>query len=396
MTVMDFPTSPVNGQTSGNYYFDSTVGSSGAWRATPIPVGGLPAGSIIQWGTNTPPTNWLICDGSAVSRSTYSSLYAAIGTTYGTGNGSTTFNLPDLRGRVPVGKNSGTFGTLAGTGGAETHTLTVAEMPSHQHTQATGGNLTTALPQAGSGIIGTANTSLTTATGGGQAHNNLQPYLVVNYIIKASAGWTAGDSELATRVGAVETANAGANKSGLVPIVPSSVAVGSGSASVSTNGFITYSGASSVSLNDVFTSAYRHYRILWSVTSVATHSDNNKGFRLRTTSDDSTQIYYYGGLYQYASAGNGTNYSGSSGAVQGIIGWLKAGETYGMATLDLFNPNVASHKPFAYKSSGLNAASAIFMDGNGLVYSTTQYTGITLFGTGTGTTTGTIQVYGYR
>lgn len=237
MTIMDFPSSPINGQqtTDGRYYFDSTVGAEGAWRANPVPVGGLPAGSIIQWASNTIPANWLLCDGSAVSRTVYPSLFAAIGTTYGAGNGSTTFNLPDLRGRVPVGKNGGTFGTLAGTGGAETHTLSVNEMPSHTHTQdphthtqnahthaGNGGNLVVYVGSggnighpAGSQMYGTgaanatATNQNTTATnqntGGGQAHNNLQPYLVVNYIIKATAGWTAGDSELATRVGALET-----------------------------------------------------------------------------------------------------------------------------------------------------------------------------------------------
>jgi microcystin-dependent protein len=229
---MDFPSSPINGQqtTDGRYYFDSSVGTSGAWRSAPLPVGGLPAGSIMAWGTNTPPANWLIADGSAVSRSTYSSLFAVIGTQYGAGNGTTTFNLPDLRGRVPVGQDAAAlrisaFNLLAQSSGSATHTLTIPEMPSHTHVQnehshqyyiniqhgdgtaVPSESLTSGLTAGGRRryVDGTQNSIATNQnTGGGQAHNNLQPYLVVNYIIKATAGWTAGDSELATRLGELE------------------------------------------------------------------------------------------------------------------------------------------------------------------------------------------------
>lgn len=90
-----------------------------------------PAGSIMQYGGSSAPEGWLLCDGSAISRTTYSALFAAIGTTYGTGDGSTTFNLPDLENRVPIGV-SDTHG-LGTTGGEETHTLTTEEMPAHGH-----------------------------------------------------------------------------------------------------------------------------------------------------------------------------------------------------------------------------------------------------------------------
>ena len=95
--------------------------------------GGLPSGAITQYAGAAAPSGWLICNGAAVSRETYGALFGAIGTTYGVGNGSTTFNLPDLRGRVPVGKNTGTFSALGGTGGQETHALTTAEIPTHTH-----------------------------------------------------------------------------------------------------------------------------------------------------------------------------------------------------------------------------------------------------------------------
>ena len=130
-----------------------------------------------------------MADGSAVSRSTYASLYAAIGTTYGAGDGSTTFNLPDLRGRVAVGKNGGTFGTLGATGGAETHTLTIGQMPKHNHN-----NFNYVGGDAGAPYnlsyyaAANNNTGVQTTTmmdrGNDEPHNNLQPYLVTNYIVK--------------------------------------------------------------------------------------------------------------------------------------------------------------------------------------------------------------------
>lgn len=224
MTVMDFPTSPTNGQTTsdGRYYFDSSVGSSGAWRSAPLPVGGLPAGSIMAWGTNTPPANWLLADGSAVSRTVYSSLFAVIGTTYGAGDGSTTFTLPDLRGRVPVGKNAATFGTLGATGGAETHSHSNGSLAAGGTFFTAGGavyfdyntkstdsyteNVRAYWPTNGSvaALNPEGSSSGIAVYGSTSSASSLAPYQVVNYIIKASAGWTAGDSELATRIGVLE------------------------------------------------------------------------------------------------------------------------------------------------------------------------------------------------
>ena len=148
-------------------------------------VGLLSAGMILGYGGSSAPTGWLLCDGSAVSRTTYATLFGIISTTFGAGDGSTTFNVPDLRGRVPVGKNSGTFSTLGATGGEETHVLTTTEMPSHNHTfgcaNQGGGDFTYTSNSTGGPRGSIQGTS---SVGGGAAHNNLQPYLVVNYIIK--------------------------------------------------------------------------------------------------------------------------------------------------------------------------------------------------------------------
>ena len=95
----------------------------------------LPVGSIMPYPKATAPENWLICDGSAISRTDYSELFNAIGTTFGEGDGSTTFNLPNIKGRTIVGLDTDDtdFNTIGKTLGEKTHTLTVAEMPEHNH-----------------------------------------------------------------------------------------------------------------------------------------------------------------------------------------------------------------------------------------------------------------------
>ena len=145
-------------------------------------VSATPSGAIMMFAAGSAPSGWLICDGSAVSRSTYSDLFSTIGTTYGAGDGSSTFNLPDFGGRGPMGykSNNTKFDALNETGGAETHTLTANEIPTHTiySSKSMQGIGTTAGQYS---LVGNVST---TSYGGGQAHNILDPYLTVNFIIK--------------------------------------------------------------------------------------------------------------------------------------------------------------------------------------------------------------------
>ena len=147
------------------------------------------AGMILPAARSTTPAGFLPCDGTAVSRTTYALLFAEIGTAFGVGDGSTTFTLPDFRGRCPIGDGTGTSLTARTRGqavGAETHVLGLTEIPAHAHKVAYTVN------NAGSGSNGptprawpgnTHNFDSETV-GGGLAHNNMQPSLVVKFFIK--------------------------------------------------------------------------------------------------------------------------------------------------------------------------------------------------------------------
>lgn len=182
-------------------------------------------GTLLAFSGASAPDGWLLCHGQAVSRADYAGLFAAIGTTYGAGNGSTTFNLPDIRGRVIAGIDNmggtpanrltaaGSFAatTPGAAGGSQTHTLTEAQMPAHSHTGSTAeagehthslgalmgsgnfsfngetpggsGSSTASSKTSGSAGAHTHDVSVSD-TGGGQAHPSVQPTIALNYIIK--------------------------------------------------------------------------------------------------------------------------------------------------------------------------------------------------------------------
>jgi microcystin-dependent protein len=187
----------------------------------------LPAGVILPYGGSSAPSGYLLCYGQAVSRTTYATLFAAIGTAYGVGDGTTTFNVPDLRGRVPAGKDdmggsaasrltsttmSPDGNTLAATGGTQTHTLTAAESatltytvtdPGHVHSGLRNNGVATNSQQRSAYAAGAGGAlrfngsdpnevSTTSATTGisvssnasDDPHLNVQPSIITNYIIK--------------------------------------------------------------------------------------------------------------------------------------------------------------------------------------------------------------------
>lgn len=178
------------------------------------PVGGtitgdtLPIGAIIPYGNHTAPTGWLSCNGQAVSRTTYADLFAIIGSQFGEGDGSTTFNVPDInRYRVPIGydgtEDQGERTNIGTVGGEEKHTMTIAELVKHTH-------------KIGADLINLTNFSITIGgngaaqnyyannvsgeTGESQPFNVMQPYVTTNYIIKAfqSSGVVANVSQTKT------------------------------------------------------------------------------------------------------------------------------------------------------------------------------------------------------
>lgn len=419
MPAMDFPNSPINGQTTtdGRYYFDSSVGSTGAWRSTPLPVGGLPAGSIMAWGTNTPPANWLIADGSAVSRSVYSSLFAVIGTQYGAGDGTTTFNLPDLRGRVPVGRNAATFGTLGATGGSETNTLTANNLPAHTHpitdpghSHGLNGSLVSSFvgygqnsPINGNAANPSGNNTTTSATTGitvgnnsttNSAVNNLQPYQVLNYIIKFSAGWTAGDSELATRLGVVETANATTNRAGLVPVIPSSIVVGSGSASISSSGVVTFTGASSISFNGVFTSAYTNYRVMFNESAASAYADGN--LRLRSSGTDATTNYFRNGVLVDATSVSGFQSTSDTNFGNALTTHPNSVNTaHAQSAIEIREPFANKPTTIQTINGAWNGTQSRHLSATGFHSTAASYDGFTIY-LSSGNFGGTFQIYGYR
>lgn len=167
----------------GNYYLDNQIL--------------IPAGTVIQSAAINVPGGWLDCNGQSLNKVAYADLFAAIGNTYGGSPTDLSFNVPDARGRTAIGVGTGaglTARALGAKSGAETHVLTVGEMPAHSHSLMRRSN-----DDAGAYDIGNAHQDESSAattdradlgpfntnsTGSGSAHNNMQPFIALRYLIK--------------------------------------------------------------------------------------------------------------------------------------------------------------------------------------------------------------------
>lgn len=167
------------------------------WRRTGAAQGSSvsPTGMLMAFAAATLPTGWLVCNGAAVDRTIYAALFTVIGTTWGAGDGSSTFNLPDLRNRFLVGAGNFAFSTL---GGATNFSLSVSQLPSHTHTITDPGHNHTDFAASSTNTTGSATGAVTTGgttgtnttgitinnTGNGDPVNFVPPYASIIFGIK--------------------------------------------------------------------------------------------------------------------------------------------------------------------------------------------------------------------
>lgn len=170
---------------TADYSFTGTVALATTTSIAGLQGGVNPPGTIIAYASSTPPSGYLLCDGTAKATSTYPALFSIIGYGFSTSTGNTIFSLPNLKGRQIVGYGSATttLDAMGETGGYETHQQSVAEMPAHTHS-APISNTTSGSNATAAGTNGAASAWDTGSAGSGTAMNMMDPYIVLNYVIK--------------------------------------------------------------------------------------------------------------------------------------------------------------------------------------------------------------------
>lgn len=405
---LDFPANPTNGQAYGSYIYNSTVG---AWQAredsrtvailsSTVPTSANP-GDI--WVNTNDGISFVYYDDgtSAQWMELLPSGVPLLNTKANIAGDTFTGNVTAPRFISNVATGTAPFEV--------TSTTVVANL----NADLLDGNHSTAFsPVAGSasittvGTIGTGTWNATTigVAKGGTGATTLTGYLKGNGTSAFTASATIPGSDISGNIsgnaasvtGTVGVANGGTGATtgaGLIPIVPSSVSVGSGSSSVSSSGTVTFTGATSISLNNVFSSSYRHYRLVIDTPTVSANGNLFIRFRNGTT-DDATNTYYQ---YWTMKRLNGTTQDNTGGPATGysLYGFITNTNVYYAFTGDIMSPNISTTQSIVQgRGFGQDATTTYTVDSTVLFNTTRSFDGITFY-TGGAQLTGTVKILGY-
>jgi microcystin-dependent protein len=335
--------------TTGAYYirFTTAVGVTSTLSLLSAPVG-----SMVQWPVaSSYPTGWLRCDGSAVSRTTYADLFALIGTTYGSGDGSSTFTLPNIS---AAGSGSPVYIIKATTSGL-VEPSSVAHAASHV--------------RGGTDII--------------DADRAQIDYVPANYTRNSAASGAGANTDLTAHLSGIDIK---AGTIGLTRIIPTSIS-GTG-AVLSSSGKIALTNVSSVTINNAFSSLYNNYLILLDGV-----GSGWLGFSLQLTSGGTAATSSYGYRVNYSSFSGGPFITGSNGLTNMYFG--TAGNLIAGAQMTVYRPFISGQRTcmtgyYTAIDGGNNEGGDYW----GWLNSTTSYDGFRVI-TSSGNLTGDLVIYGY-
>lgn len=353
------------------------------------------------------PTGCLALEGGTASRTTYSELWALWGTLYGAGDGTTTFGLPDMRGKSPFGYDASQteFNAVGKTGGEKTHTLIAAEVPvlpvrlqgsetSGAGTMYSGGTRGTTFGYSADSVNPSTGAFPWEALGGGGAHQNMPPYLVGRWLVKAA--YTGAEinpatshihaiadvTGLRTELDTLEAAPIPA----LVRVIPVSTAYGI----KRSDGSVYWSSSIPVvSLNGIFTSKYSDYLIRWRTVNSDSNSGTNFCFRVNG-------VDYHPNSYQRSYFGSaGTSVVGQDTLTYGLMALY--GHIVHFGELHLHNPHDNDWTRYSCEAMGTQGANAISQSHvTGLLVDSTIIDGITIYPSAGTLASGWVEVYAYN